>query len=454
MNCLFYEQARQALELAVSCEEEEEGGRSRLRALELYKEACEHALRGIRVDPSELERAIMVSRVKQWMSRAEVLSTQLKLEKIPNRVRWKKQLDLDIVGLDTVKQVLREAMFLPVLQPQLFTGNRQPWRALLLFGPPGTGKTAVARAVAKEGDMCEFLSISPSDIISRYQGESEKHLRSVFALARSKAPKRCVVFIDEIDAIGSSRNLCDNESHRRVLLELLRQMDGNSGKDNVLVIAATNLPHLLDSALRRRFECKIYVPLPSLAERAGLIAKKLGRPDSRMHSLTVQQVMWMAASTEGYSGADLAALCNEVLLQPVRLCLQATRFRKTWDGYLVPSTWGMAMRMMDPGFDATKLKVPAAGLTDVQYVLANTSPRSVGGVGEMDRLIAFNQQFGDNTAVTMGNGKDEKEASRMAVLVEWKQARQREWTMANSAGVAAAVAATVTMMMMTTTNNH
>lgn len=459
MSGSLYDRARRTLELAVRCEEE---GGGRLRALELYREACSHALRGIRADPSELDRAVMVARVKQWMARAEVLATQAKLDKIPKlqTPRWKKpsQLDGDIVGLGAVKQVLREAMFLPVLQPQLFTGQRQPWRALLLFGPPGTGKTAVARAVASEGDFCDFLSIAPSDIISRYQGESEKHLRTVFALARSKAPKRCVVFIDEVDAIGSSRNLCEDESARRVLLELLRQMDGSgNGPDNVLVVAATNLPHRLDSALRRRFERKIYVPLPSLAERAELIAKKLGRPDSGMHSLLVQDVMWMAASTEGYSGADLAALCNEVLLQPVRLCMQATRFRSTWDGYLVPSAWGWAMRMMDPGFDTTRLKVPSAGVSDVQYVLAHTASRSVGGAGEMDRLMAFNKQFGDGAGVAAGTGtgKDEEEAGTRAVLWEWKQARRREWT--KSAGVAAvgavavaAATAATAMTLMTT----
>jgi len=173
----------------------------------------------------------------------------------PN-VSWK-----DVCGLEQAKAQLKEAVVLPMRYPQLFKGKRQPWRGILLYGPPGTGKSYLAKAVATEASST-FFSVSSSDLISKFQGESEKLVRALFELARKKTPS--VVFIDEIDSLCSTRSANDGDNSKRIKTEFLVQMQG-VGKvmDGILILAATNDPVGLDPAMRRRFQKRIYISLPN-----------------------------------------------------------------------------------------------------------------------------------------------------------------------------------------------
>lgn len=164
----------------------------------------------------------------------------------PN-VRWE-----DVAGLDQAKEALKEAVILPIKFPQLFDkGNRKPWRGILMYGPPGTGKSYLAKAVATEANST-FFSVSSSDLVSKWMGESERLVKQLFAMARENKP--AIIFIDEVDALCGTRGEGESEASRRIKTEMLVQMDGvGHDSSGVLVLGATNIPWQLDSAIRRRF---------------------------------------------------------------------------------------------------------------------------------------------------------------------------------------------------------
>ena len=265
------------------------------------------------------------------------------LEGIPN-VQWD-----DVAALDEAKRVLHEAAVLPLLVPHLFTGLRRPWKGVLLYGPPGTGKTMLAKAVAKCSERT-FFNVSASSLLSRFYGESEKLVKTLFQVARERAPS--VIFIDEIDALmgqrggGGGGGSTEHEVSRRVKTELLQLMDGigtpNDDDDeededlrdggggkapgkpgrrpkDVLVLAATNRPWDIDDAMRRRLEKRIYVPLPDAEGRRQLLAMLAQRiADHGGVDVSPEQWRDIAARTEGYSGADLTSLMREASMSPMR----------------------------------------------------------------------------------------------------------------------------------------
>jgi len=227
-------------------------------------------------------------------------------------VRWDA-----IAGLEDVKRLFWEIVVAPVKNPALFTGVRSPPRGVLLFGPPGNGKTMLAKAVATE---CEatFFSISASSLTSKWVGESEKQMRALFSLARKLQPS--VVFIDEIDSMLTSRSSGEHEAARRLKTEFLVQLDGAATQaagvvDRVLVLGATNRPGELDDAVLRRLPRRILIPLPEAATRRLLVAKELG---GTRHELREEDAKRLAAMTDGYSCSDLAALTREAAMGPVR----------------------------------------------------------------------------------------------------------------------------------------
>ena len=184
----------------------------------------------------------------------------------PN-VHWE-----DVSGLENAKEGLKEAVVLPIRFPQLFDDVRKPWRGILLYGPPGTGKSFLAKACATE---CEgtFFSISSSDLVSKWMGESEKLIKQLFNMAREKKP--AIIFIDEVDSLCGSRSEGENDSSRRIKTEFLVQMQGvGQNNDGVLVLGATNVPWELDNAIRRRFQKRIYIPLPEAEARAHMLKNK------------------------------------------------------------------------------------------------------------------------------------------------------------------------------------
>eukprot|EP01059_Diplonema_ambulator_P003080 TRINITY_DN1271_c0_g1_i1.p1 TRINITY_DN1271_c0_g1~~TRINITY_DN1271_c0_g1_i1.p1 ORF type:complete len:524 (+),score=130.06 TRINITY_DN1271_c0_g1_i1:103-1572(+) len=221
-------------------------------------------------------------------------------------VRWE-----DVTGCEASKQHLKEAVVLPMLRPDLFEGLRTPPKGVLLFGPPGNGKTMLAKAVATECNAT-FFNISASSITSKFVGESEKQVRSLFSAARKLQPS--VIFIDEIDSMLTSRKSSEHDASRRLKTEFLVQMDGagSNADDRILILGATNRPFELDDAALRRMPKRVYIPLPDKETRKGLIASKLKGEKATLDISALLQI------TEGYSGSDLASLCSEAAMYPLR----------------------------------------------------------------------------------------------------------------------------------------
>jgi len=236
----------------------------------------------------------------------------------PN-VKW-----ADVAGLESAKQALQEAVILPVKFPQFFTGKRRPWRAFLLYGPPGTGKSYLAKAVATEADST-FFSISSSDLVSKWMGESEKLVANLFQMARESAPS--IIFIDEIDSLCGTRGEGnESEASRRIKTELLVQMQGVGTQDTkVLVLAATNTPYSLDQAVRRRFDKRIYIPLPELKARQHMFKVHLGDTPNNLSERDFED---LARKTEGFSGSDISVCVKDVLFEPVRKTQDAMHFKE------------------------------------------------------------------------------------------------------------------------------
>ncbi|XP_026399642.1 katanin p60 ATPase-containing subunit A-like 2 isoform X2 [Papaver somniferum] len=224
-------------------------------------------------------------------------------------VKWE-----SIKGLENAKRLLKEAVVMPIKYPKYFTGLLSPWKGILLFGPPGTGKTMLAKAVATECGTT-FFNISASSIVSKWRGDSEKLVKVLFELARHHAPS--TIFLDEIDAIISQRGegRSEHEASRRLKTELLVQMDGLTKTDElVFVLAATNLPWELDAAMLRRLEKRILVPLPEPEARKAMFEELLPavcEAEDLPYDLLIEK-------TEGYSGSDIRLVCKEAAMQPLR----------------------------------------------------------------------------------------------------------------------------------------
>ncbi|KAL6783919.1 SPAST1 [Auxenochlorella protothecoides x Auxenochlorella symbiontica] len=217
----------------------------------------------------------------------------------------------DVAGLAKAKQALQEMVVLPTLRRDLFQGLRAPARGLLLYGPPGNGKTLLAKALAHEA-QATFFNISAASLTSKWHGEAEKLVRALFRVAAAAAPS--IIFIDEIDSVLSARRGDEHDASRRLKTEFLSAFDGvASGGAHLLVLGATNRPWDLDEAVVRRLPKRIYVPLPGAEGRRALLEGMLRgqRADPGIPAV-------VAGLTEGYSGSDLAALCKEAAMAPIR----------------------------------------------------------------------------------------------------------------------------------------
>lgn len=228
----------------------------------------------------------------------------------------------DLAGLSVAKKSLKETVVYPFLRPDLFRGLREPISGMLLFGPPGTGKTMIAKTVANESNST-FFSISASSLLSKYLGESEKLIRALFYLAKKLSPS--IIFFDEIDSLLTARSDNENESSRRVKTEFLIQWSSlssatardNNNESRVLVLAATNLPWAIDEAARRRFTRRLYIPLPEYETRLTQLNKLFKFAN---HSLTETDFIMIANLTEGYSNSDITSLAKEAAMEPIRDC--------------------------------------------------------------------------------------------------------------------------------------
>lgn len=227
----------------------------------------------------------------------------------------------DIGALDEIKESLQELVMLPLRRPDLFKGGLlKPCRGILLFGPPGTGKTMLAKAIANEAGA-SFINVSMSTITSKWFGEDEKNVRALFTLAAKVAPT--IIFVDEVDSmLGQRTRVGEHEAMRKIKNEFMTHWDGllSGPNEQILVLAATNRPFDLDEAIIRRFERRIMVGLPS-AENREMILKTLMSKEKH-ENLDFKE---LATMTEGFSGSDLKNLCITAAYRPVRELIQQER---------------------------------------------------------------------------------------------------------------------------------
>ncbi len=286
----------------------------------------------------------------------------------------------DIGGLKSQLQRIREMIELPLRYPEVFErlGIDAP-KGVLLYGPPGCGKTLIARAIAHETEA-NFFSVSGPEIIHKFYGESEAHLRKIFEEASRKGPS--ILFLDEIDAIAPRRDNVVGDVEKRVVAQLLALMDGLNKRQNVIVIAATNLPNALDPALRRpgRFDREIVIPIPDRCGRLEILEiHSRGMPlaeDVRMEHL--------AEITHGFVGADLEALCREAAMSCLRQIMGEIDFGQSGIPY---ETLAKLEVSMDDFLTALREIEPSA-IREVFVESPNVHWEDVGGLASLkDRLI-------------------------------------------------------------------
>ncbi|KAK0140354.1 Vacuolar protein sorting-associated protein 4A [Merluccius polli] len=438
-NCTFFLLQwcwQKAIDLVTKATEEDKA-KNYEEALRLYQHAVEYFLHAIKYEAhSDKAKESIRGKCMQYLDRAEKLKDYLKnkdkqgkkpvkeaqsneksdsdsegenpekkklqeqlmgaivMEK-PN-VRWN-----DVAGLECAKEALKEAVILPIKFPHLFTGKRTPWRGILLFGPPGTGKSYLAKAVATEANNSTFFSVSSSDLMSKWLGESEKLVKNLFDLARQHKPS--IIFIDEVDSLCGSRNENESEAARRIKTEFLVQMQGvGNNNDGILVLGATNIPWVLDAAIRRRFEKRIYIPLPEEPARSQMFRLHLGNTP---HSLNEPDLRQLARKTDGYSGADISIIVRDALMQPVRKVQSATHFKKVHgpsrsnnqlmvDDLLTPCSPGdpaaIELTWMDVPSD--KLLEPIVCMSDMLRSLSTTRPTV--NAEDLLKVKKFTEDFG------------------------------------------------------------
>jgi len=300
----------------------------------------------------------------------------------------------DIGGIRNQLKQIRELVELPLRHPQLFKAiGVKPPKGILLYGPPGTGKTLVARAVANETGSFFFLINGP-EIMSKMAGESESNLRKAFEEAEKNAP--AIIFIDEIDSVAPKRDKTNGEVERRIVSQLLTLMDGLKPRANVIVLAATNRPNTIDTALRRfgRFDREIELGVPDATGRLEI----LGIHTKNMKLDPKVELQDLANRTHGFVGADLASLCSEAALNCIRDRMELIDFSDDEiDAEVLNSLW-----VNHDHFMAALDKANPSALRETVVEVPNISWDDIGGLKEvkeeLTKKLDWPQKYGDKFA--------------------------------------------------------
>lgn len=307
-------------------------------------------------------------------------NTEVELREVYEEAQPRGDINYDDVGgmSDTIRQ-LREMVELPLRYPELFTRlGVDPPRGVLLHGPPGTGKTRLAQAVANESDA-NFLLINGPEIMGSGYGQSEKALRSVFEEAEKSAPS--IIFIDEIDSIAPKRENVHGEAEKRLVAQLLTLMDGLNSRANVVVIAATNRPDAIDEALRRpgRFDREIVIGVPDEAGRREILSIH-----TRGMPLGVEvDLKELARTTHGFVGADIAALAREAAIEAVRRIMPQLDL----EARTIPAEVLEALSVERDDFIAALKRVQPSAMREVMVQMPDVGWDDIGGVDEaQDKL--------------------------------------------------------------------
>ena len=289
----------------------------------------------------------------------------------------------DIGGLKEEIKKVREMIELPLKHPELFEAlGIDPPKGVLLYGPPGTGKTLLAKAVANESGA-NFLSIQGPEIMNKYYGESEAHLRQKFEEAETNSPS--IIFIDEIDSIASKRDETQGEVERRVVAQLLTLMDGLQARGQVIVIAATNRPDAIDQALRRpgRFDREIEIGIPDREGRREVLqVHTRGMPIKRNKEGHWKELDHFAEITHGFVGADLAALAREAAMSALRRYLPEIDLDEP-----IPSKLLQEMEVRQGDFKEALKDVEPSALREVMVEIPKVKWDEVGGLEEVKQKL-------------------------------------------------------------------
>lgn len=284
----------------------------------------------------------------------------------------------DIGGLSREIREIREMIEVPLRHPELFSRlGINPPRGVLLHGPPGTGKTMIARAVASETDA-NFVSISGPEIVSKFYGESEQRLRQIFDEAQKAAPT--IIFIDEIDSIAPKREEVSGDLERRVVAQLLALMDGLSSRGEVIVIAATNRPNALDPAIRRggRFDREVEIGIPSKNGRLEILyVHTRGMPLDE--SLDLKEV---AEVTHGFVGADLYTLCKEAAMHTLERALPDLDVHED-----IPPEVLENLRVTKEDFYTALKKIEPSAMREVFVEVSEVHWDEIGGLEEAKQAL-------------------------------------------------------------------